>query len=393
MIDSDKTREQLLDELRALRLEKETLRAGEARMRMIADSAQDAILMMNSEGLVSYWNPAAERILGYTEGEAIGQNLHRLIVPSKYLTAHQSAFPIFQQTGQGAAIGQSIDMEGRRKDGKEISVQLSLSAFQMSGAWHAVGVIRDITDRKQAENEIKLKNEELHRINAEKDKFFSLIAHDLRSPFNSFLGFTRIMVEDLSTMTLDEIQNIALTMKNSATNVYTLLDNLLEWSRMQRGLIGFLPETIVLLPKVTESLQPVLASAEKKEIGISYEIPENLSVFADGNMLGSAIRNLVTNAVKFTPKGGKVTIAAKAIINNSVEISIRDTGIGMNENILGKLFTIDGETGRNGTEGEPSTGLGLIFCKDFIEKQGGKIWVESEEGKGTTFYFTVPGNP
>jgi diguanylate cyclase (GGDEF)-like protein/PAS domain S-box-containing protein len=132
----------------------EALRESESRMRAITDSAQDAILMMNPEGFISYWNPAAERILGYTSVEVISQNLHALIVPTHYHEAHHAAFPLFQQSGQGAAVGKTLDLEARRKDGEKISVQLSLSAVQMKGAWHAVGILRDITERKRMEAEI-----------------------------------------------------------------------------------------------------------------------------------------------------------------------------------------------------------------------------------------------
>ena len=145
----------------------EKLQQTEERMRAIADSARDAILMMDPEGRVSYWNRAAERILGYTEVEAIGQNLHDLIAPPRFRPAHQAAFPAFRQTGRGAAIGKMLDLEARRKDGREISVQLSLSAVQMNDGWHAVGLIRDITDRKHAEEKLQRYSSELAKKNKE----------------------------------------------------------------------------------------------------------------------------------------------------------------------------------------------------------------------------------
>ena len=251
------------------------------------------------------------------------------------------------------------------------------------------GISRDVTERKFAEELIKLKNEELQKANAEKDKFFSIIAHDLRSPFNSFLGYTEMMVDDLDNMNLKEIQFMAGELKKSANNLYNLLENLLEWSRIERGITGFDPKTFLLMPKITDSLQSVLESSNKKGIEISLNIPEDMEVFADENMLKSTIRNLTTNAVKFTPKGGKVAISATPD-DNFVEISIKDNGIGMKKDRLDKLFKLTEQTSRPGTEGEPSSGLGLILCKDFVEKHGGKIWVESEEGKGSVFKFTVP---
>ena len=133
-------------------------------------------------------------------------------------------------------------------------------------------------------------------------------------------------------------------------------------------------------------------AADNKEIVISYAVPGDLEVFTDGNMLGGILRNLVTNAVKFTSKGGTVLISARSIPGNLVEISVRDTGIGMSKGLIDDLFRLDANTGRKGTDGEPSTGLGLMICKDFIEKNGGELFIESEEGKGSDFKFTVPMN-
>ena len=250
-------------------------------------------------------------------------------------------------------------------------------------------VVQDITELKKSEEEIRLKNGQLNLLNAEKDKFFSIIAHDLRSPFNGFLGLTDILAEGLSDFSSDEIQKIAVALKNSATNLYMLLENLLEWSRMQRGLIIFDPEMFILKQKILGNLVSIIEDAYKKEITICYEIPDDIVVSVDDNMFGGIIRNLVSNAVKFTRKKGKITISANVKPNNSVEISITDTGIGMNKSMIDNLFRLDANISRKGTDGEPSTGLGLIICKDFIEKHGGKIWVESIEGNGSTFRFTI----
>ena len=246
-------------------------------------------------------------------------------------------------------------------------------------------------------NEIEKQKIELQKLNATKDKFFSIIAHDLRGPFSGFLGLTEIMVEGLSDMTMDEIQEIAEGMKNSATNLSRLLENLLQWAQVQRGLIPFNPKSVALLTIVNDSLEILYEAAINKGIDINCDISDNIKVFADSILVQTVIRNLVSNSIKFTNKGGKISISAKVADDNSVEIAIKDTGIGMSNTILENLFRLDAQTGRKGTQGEPTTGLGLMLCKEFVEKHGGKLWVESDsEGKsgviGSTFYFNIPNN-
>ena len=198
------------------------------------------------------------------------------------------------------------------------------------------------------------------------------------------------MVEDLHSFTMDEIKEIAVNLRNSASNLFRLLENLLHWARIQQGLIPFNPEVLPLLTIVSESVEMILESARSKGIEIDYDIPDDLIVLADCKILQTIIRNLVSNAIKFTHKGGKISISAKVADGNSIEISIKDTGIGMTNNMVESLFRLDAQNGRRGTEGELTTGLGLMLCKEFVEKHGGKLWVESAEGIGSTFYFTIP---
>ena len=248
----------------------------------------------------------------------------------------------------------------------------------------------DITERRLAENEIKLKNEELIKLNAEKDKFFSIIAHDLRSPLVSFLGLTEIVTKQSSVLTKDKMQELVVDMRDSATNLFRLLENLLQWAKMHQELIKVNQKVVKLLPIVDESIETVMEAANNKGIEITYNIPDDFEVFSDVYILQTVIRNLVSNAVKFTPRGGEIHLSAKADDEKSVEMSIKDSGIGMSSSMIDNLFRLDVSTERDGTEGEPSTGLGLIICKDFLEKQGGKLWVESEVGKGSNFKFTLP---
>ena len=242
----------------------------------------------------------------------------------------------------------------------------------------------------QQKKELQEQGLRLQNLNAEKDKFFSIISHDLRGPFNGFLGLTNVLTEGLADMTQAEIHRIAVTMEKAAANLFQLLENLLDWSRSQRGLILFDPGPISLRPMIAESLHYVLDLAKNKEILIKYEIPADLVVLADRFMLASIIGNLASNAMKFTLEGGVVTISAKREPGNQVEISVMDTGIGMSRQLIDDLFRLNVQTNRKGTHGEPSSGLGLLLCKDFIDKHGGRIWVESETDKGSIFHFTLP---
>ncbi len=256
---------------------------------------------------------------------------------------------------------------------------------------HIDGSIRDITRRKEAEIMLRAKNEELIKINTEKDKLFSIIAHDLRGPFNPILGFTEMMAE--GQISIDDMQKIAFMVNKSAKSLFQLLENLLEWARMQRGLVQYEPVNVFFAQKIKGIVEPLLGLSKQKEIMIDYVFPVELEFVADFHMLEVIIRNLISNAIKFTPKGGRIIISGKKNDDGWVLISIKDSGIGMNSEILSKLFEIDSSLGRNrkGTDGENSSGLGLNLCHDFIEKHGGKLWAESEEGKGSTFYFTLPG--
>lgn len=252
-------------------------------------------------------------------------------------------------------------------------------------------VVKQSKELRAINEELTQQKEELEIANATKDKFFSIIAHDLRSPFNGFLGLTEIMAEELSSLSLTDIQNLALSMKKSANNLHHLLENLLQWSQLQKGALRFNPEVCRLRSLAEVSIAVITEPAKNKGIKLVNKIPEGLDVLADCNMLQAIIRNLASNALKFTPKGGKITISAQSLEDDGIEVSIQDTGIGMNPDLLSKLFLIDEKISRKGTNDEPSTGLGLILCKEFVEKHQGMIWVESEVGKGSIFYFTIYG--
>jgi signal transduction histidine kinase len=271
-----------------------------------------------------------------------------------------------------------------------LPIQVNITGIVTKDGDNCLLTVADITRKKQEETDLIQKNKELERLNVQKDKFFSIMAHDLRAPFNGFLGLTEIIAKETPSLLSGEIQAIGETMWRSANNLYKLLENLLQWSQMEQGLIPFNPGVLRLLTFAEESLTTELQTAENKEIEVTFDIPSDIYVLADARMLRSILSNLYSNAIKFTPKGGEITISSRYSSVDRVEISIQDTGIGMSKDIQNSLFRLNKQMNREGTDGELNTGLGLFLSKEFIEKHNGTIWVESEEGKGSTFSFTIP---
>jgi len=361
------------------------LRDSEQRYRLLIETVNEGIAVAQN-GFLKFVNPMMQVITGFTQEELLTLPFIDMVYPED----REIVISNHLKRLKGEQFLPRYQFRIVKKDGSTRRIEMNGIIIEWEGQPATLNMLTDITERKQADEEISFKNELLLKLNTEKDKFFSIIAHDLRGPFSGFLGLTQIMAEDLPSLTMAEIQDIALRMRNSANNLFLLLENLLEWAKMQQGLIPFKPELIQLLPFVDECIVIMQEPAKTKGIEITYDIPDNLKVFADSNILQTVIRNLVSNALKFTPKGGKVSLSAKDTGNKSIEISIRDTGIGMSSKIIDNLFRLDVKTSRKGTEGEPSSGLGLLLCKEFVEKHGGKIWAKSKVEKGTTIYFTIP---
>ncbi len=242
----------------------------------------------------------------------------------------------------------------------------------------------DLTGHRKIEDDLHKANVELELLNAHKDKFFSIIAHDLSSPFQGLLGITQIISEDNRLSTPEENEELY----KSAFRLYKLLSNLLEWSQMKRGEINFSPESLKLSSIIFQNIELIKPTAVLKNISISTQIPESARIYADENMINSIIRNLLSNAVKFTRESGKVLVSAREI-NKMLEISVSDNGVGMSEEDIQRLFKINEKVSSEGTQGELGSGLGLLLCNEFVEKNGGRIRVESNAGKGSKFIFTL----
>lgn len=237
-------------------------------------------------------------------------------------------------------------------------------------------------------------NAALVKLNKDKDKFFSIISHDLRSPFNGLLGAAQLLAEYQHAMTPQDIQDMSRAIHRSSTAIYQMLESLLTWARLQQG--GGMqcePEPIALKELVEETQVVLEQTAAQKEIIMSNTIPADYWVHADRLMLETIIRNLLSNALKFTPRGGRITVIGKNGADSQpgwVKVMVRDNGVGMSQASLDKLFRLDTNHTTRGTDEETGSGLGLMICKEMVERNGGQLWVKSELGQGTVVEFTVP---
>ncbi|MCK5148270.1 hybrid sensor histidine kinase/response regulator [bacterium] len=231
--------------------------------------------------------------------------------------------------------------------------------------------------------------EELKELNATKDKFFSIIAHDLKSPLISLLSGSRLLSNDISSLDMEVIETVAIELKENTKKLFELLENLLDWSRMQMKRTEFNPVKLPLHALLFKTIQLLTEHASAKGIHIENIIAPTLEIYADKDMINSVFHNLISNAIKFTREGGLIQINAKQQ-DKMMLVTVLDTGIGMKQKKIDKLFKIDEHVTSPGTDGEKGTGLGLILCKEFIEKNGGRIRVESKVNEGSQFSFTLP---
>ncbi len=237
--------------------------------------------------------------------------------------------------------------------------------------------------------EISELNLKLNHLNNTKDKFFSIIAHDLRSPFNAIMGFSELLTEQIRDKNYENMEEYAVIIQNSSQRTFDLLTNLLDWARLQTGKMEFIAIDFSLNELLTETILLLNDAASQKSIQIINTIDQEITIHADQSMMGTILRNLISNALKFTNPGGKITILTEKL-DNELVLLVRDTGIGISKADQLRMFKIEENFTVKGTQNEKGTGLGLILCKEFIEQYGGRIWIESEEGVGSTFYFTLP---
>jgi signal transduction histidine kinase len=255
-------------------------------------------------------------------------------------------------------------------------------------SYNNIKLAKEITIRKEFENQLRKSEQELRDANDSKDRFLSIIAHDLKSPLAALRSMLDLLNHDLSDFTENDIKDIIGEMDNSAKNVFELLEDLLSWSRAQTGKIQYNPDNIDISLIINNIITLMKPSAEKKNINLYGDITQGILCYADANMISTVLRNLVSNAIKFTYPGGEVSIQVTQF-DTFVEINVSDSGKGISAENIEKLFKLDSHLTTLGTSQEKGTGLGLILCKEFVEANDGKIWIESRQGKGSNFKFTL----
>ncbi len=346
----------------------------------------DMIVLLDSNGIQHFVSESCERILGYTPEELINISvIEKMIHPEDQEKTIKGFHGIIENSKNGGT-----QYRHRHKNGRWVYLE-AFGTNQINNPLikSVVLNVRDITDRKIAETELKESKARLSEANITKDRFFSIIGHDLRSPFSSIIGFSEILVEQINEKDYDGIETYARIIHDSSKRAMNLLTNLLEWSRAQTGKIKFNPVHLEIASTISEVVDLYNKSAEQKSICISKKLPPHIAVVADKAMVKTILRNLISNAIKFTNPGGEIIIGAEKTEKEWI-VSVSDNGVGIKAAHIDKLFRIDYNHSTTGTNQEKGTGLGLLLCKEFIEMHHGKIWVENNEKKGSRFNFSVP---
>jgi len=367
----------------------QTLAKTEKQLRMLSQAVKQSsssIIITRMDGTIEYVNPSFTQITGYEYNEVVGKNLS-IFKPEDRPTAEYRI--IWDSLLKGDVLrGEFCNV---KKNNEQYWVLSSMSPIydEEGKISHYVMINEDITSRKEAESALRISEESLREANATKDKLFSLIGHDLRNAFNIILVGTQVMLDKNNQFDRDKLFDYIRRLHQTSQNTYDLLQNLLTWAQMQMNQIHFNPKEINLRSLGDTTIGLFEEGAREKNIVMYNAIEDNLFAYADREMIDVVIRNLVNNALKFTNSGGTIQILGEQK-NHHVTITIADTGMGIDPEHRESIFLIESTYQQRGTSGETGTGMGLPLCREFVEKNNGKIWVESAKDRGSDFKFTLP---
>jgi len=355
------------------------------RFRFLADNIPGFIGCINANTLkYEFVNKAFQKAYGIPYEKIIGSHMSEILGKEKY----QFALKYIEEVRAGKSV--SYENVFNIDTGNHwLKVNYVPEFDKTKNVVSIIVLSYDITEAKQAELTINRQNKELQQLNTDKDRFISILAHDLRSPFSSILGFLDLLTENIHQYDISKIEEFLDTIKTSAQNTYKLLEDILTWVRANSGKIPFEPQNLNLSTVCEDVISILVQTAQAKKISLNHLVADDIYIFADINMLSAILRNLISNAIKFTNNNGRISINAKSDSAN-ITISVSDNGVGIDPKTIDKMFDYSQNITTIGTSNETGTGLGLLICKEFAEKNGGEIWVESELRKGSDFKFTMP---
>lgn len=372
--------------------------------RLIIESVPNAIILVNSAGKIVMINKQTEKQFGYNPKELIGERLE-LLMPERYRNNHPQHLNTFFTHPKTVILGKERYFSAMRKDGSEFPVEIGLNPIETAGDTLTLASIIDRTQQHNYEDiikinakkiedknkELELSEQKLRELNATKDRLFSIIGHDLRGPIGGVKRLIELLVSNFDLTDTESLSQTLQVILKTANTTYDLLENLLLWARSQQNKIVFDPSNCNLYEIIEDNICLLQELANYKQINIINNVPQNLTVYAGVNMLTTVIRNLISNAIKFTPNHKSIDISVSKNENCWI-VSVKDEGIGISPENIEKIFNTNENFTTFGTGNEKGSGMGLVLCKEFVEKHGGRIWAESDLGKGSDFKFTLALN-